>query len=43
MKNDRMLNKTQVLKLNFERKALKLESGLNVLKTGVLDLDDEMQ
>jgi hypothetical protein len=37
-----MLNKTQVLKLIFEIKALKLKSGLSVLKIGVLDLENEM-
>jgi hypothetical protein len=38
-----MLNKNPGFGIDFERKALKLKSGLNVLKTGVLDLENEMQ
>ena len=42
MENDRMLNKNPSFKIVFERKVLKLKSGLNVLKTRVLDLENEM-
>ena len=43
LENDRMLNKNPGFEIDFERKALKLKSGLDVLNTGVLDLENEMQ
>ena len=43
MENDRVLNKNPGFEIDFEIKALKFKSGLNVLKTGVLDLENEMQ
>ena len=37
-----MLIKNPGFKIDFERKVLKPESGLNILKTEVLDLENEM-